>query len=514
MPHSAYECAHTQCLQSYEEIITIIKSLPSVKDVRIRVKSTFFGVEWAASQDQDNFVGILSSWKTKGSVLMVRWEGWSRNKQCDLDTLENDTDGSSLELELLPYSDGRDAPTFVASPPHHQLGAGSSGVTIAPEAHQGDSDEELEGDGDAEITITSNGLVKPLGILSQTWLKSEPEGVTLDKRVGVRQQPVLNAGFAFDSISSLYHYLLPESWLNTQLQYTNLNLQGHDALNAKINKGELLRFWGYVLALAVHKGLPLEKMWSDAPNSNSILPSPAMGRHGMSFNRFKRIRSALAFGPSDEATLRADPWAFVRKLVDDFNTHRATAISPGWLLTVDESMIAWRGQVGLLDPAKCPHRSWVPRKPEPLGVEMKTAGDALSGILLRMEICEGAAAMKFKPYAADWGATTACTLRLFEPWFGSGRVCAGDSWFASVKTARALLDNGLHFIGDVKTATSLFPKEALEDATSSESGAWATYKTMLSLHNGNKVCSYHHRREKIGCYTRIRRVLDLVHVQG
>mmetsp|Transcript_44488 Transcript_44488/g.102007 ORF Transcript_44488/g.102007 Transcript_44488/m.102007 type:complete len:134 (-) Transcript_44488:65-466(-) len=131
-------------------------------------------------------------------------------------------------------------------------------------------------------------------------------------------------------------------------------------------------------------------MWSDVPLPESILPPPAIGRHGMSLNRFKKIRATLSFGPSDETTLRADPWAFVRKLVDAFNSHRATAISPGWLLTVDESMIAWRGQVGLLDPSKCPHRSWVPRKPEPLGVELKTMGDALSGIMLRMEICEGA----------------------------------------------------------------------------------------------------------------------------
>ena len=45
--------------------------------------------------------------------------------------------------------------------------------------------------------------------------------------------------------------------------------------------------------------------------------------------------------------------------------------------------------LGILNIMKCPHLSWVPRKPEPLGVELKTVGDALSGIMLRIEICEG-----------------------------------------------------------------------------------------------------------------------------
>jgi hypothetical protein len=68
-------------------------------------------------------------------------------------------------------------------------------------------------------------------------------------------------------------------------------------------------------------------------------------------------------------------------------------------------------------------------------VELKTVGDALSGIMLRIEICEGKEAMKTKKHSAEYGATTACTMRIVEPWFGTDRVVAVDSWFAGVKTA-------------------------------------------------------------------------------
>ena len=76
---------------------------------------------------------------------------------------------------------------------------------------------------------------------------------------------------------------------------------------------------------------------------------------------------------------------------------------------------------------------FVPRKPEPLGVEIKTMGDAQSGILMHLEIVKGKAKdVKPKYYAPQdgVGSTAATTLRLSEPWFGKGNVVAGELIFA------------------------------------------------------------------------------------
>ena len=100
-------------MQSYDEIIRIIKSLPSVKGVRLEVRMALFGVEWAASQEKATCLGVVDRWKTKNEMLMIKWEGWNQNKQCSLTALEKDSDGDSLELKLLPYEDGRPAPTLV-----------------------------------------------------------------------------------------------------------------------------------------------------------------------------------------------------------------------------------------------------------------------------------------------------------------------------------------------------------------------------------------------------------------
>ncbi len=65
--------------------------------------------------------------------------------------------------------------------------------------------------------------------------------------------------------------------------------------------------------------------------------------------------------------------------------------------------------------------------------------------------------MQKKAYSAQFGATTACTLRLVEAagLMGSTRVVIGDSWFSSVKTALQLRNRGVYFIGKVKVSKTI-----------------------------------------------------------
>ena len=142
----------------------------------------------------------------------------------------------------------------------------------------------------------------------------------------------------------------------------------------------------------------------------------------MSKNRWKAVRSALAFGPSDDASFDRDEWCFIDPMVTAFNEQMADVVNPGWLLCVDETMSAWRGKQGKRDSKKCPKLSWVPRKPEPLGTELKTAGCALSGMIITIEICKGKETHKdlefFKEKSrfdgSEYGHTTA-TIRVSLP---------------------------------------------------------------------------------------------------
>ena len=130
-----------------------------------------------------------------------------------------------------------------------------------------------------------------------------------------------------------------------------------------------------------------------------------------------------------------------------------------------------------------PHLSFIKRKPEPLGAEFKCIADVESGVMLSLEVQEGKIPMARKPFHNELGATAACTKRLvllagFE---GSGRCIVGDSWFASLKTAKALRKCGVYFIGNVKTAFANFPRRALQqDCRPLSRGDHTVYKVTLN----------------------------------
>ena len=94
--------------------------------------------------------------------------------------------------------------------------------------------------------------------------------------------------------------------------------------------------------------------------------------------------------------------------------------------------------------------------------------------MLRVELVEGKEAMASKEYFHEYGSGTSVCLRLSKPWWGSNRIVCGDSAFASVKTAVALQQHSLHFVGLVKTAHRKFPKKFLDQVDILDRGGCAT----------------------------------------
>ena len=103
-------------------------------------------------------------------------------------------------------------------------------------------------------------------------------------------------------------------------------------------------------------------------------------------------------------------------------------------MVVDEIMSAWRGAEGEYSADGLPHVTKIARKPEGVGAEMKALADGESNIMLRLDIMEGKNRQSKKPFADVGSEGTAITLRLSQPYFGSGRVIHADSAFSSVRT--------------------------------------------------------------------------------
>lgn len=339
----------------------------------------------------------------------------------------------------------------------------SDSGTTSQESSESNEDEDCRDEEahEGSSSFSDENTVEAHGI---KWLFRE--GVVDDTYKDQQYKPVLRVGNP-DGVTELdlFQHFFPGNEVTHILQCTNANLP---ARKKNVTKGDLFKVFGILYAMTMVEMPSRRGYWST--DNAGLFPAPAFGeRFGMGYHRFEDILTHLAFDDEPETDNDADKWWQVRRFVEACNQAWVDAIKPGYKLTVDESMFAWYGkgdrQGGMPKVIK------IRRKPKGIGCEAKTVADALSGIMVGLELNEGKEAMAEKRWHAEHGATTATTLRLTEPWFGSGRVVAGDSWFASVKTALQLRKHGLHFLGVVKTAHRQFPLKALKERCPENRGA-------------------------------------------
>ena len=105
----------------------------------------------------------------------------------------------------------------------------------------------------------------------------------------------------------------------------------------------------------------------------------------MGYHRFEDILTHLAFDQEPEPDDGADKWWQVRRLVEACNQAWVDAIKSGFKLTVDESMFAWYGKGDTQGGMPKVIKIWR-RKPKDIGFEAKMIADALSGIMVGLEL--------------------------------------------------------------------------------------------------------------------------------
>ena len=294
----------------------------------------------------------------------------------------------------------------------------------------------------------------------QIW-KVSARPISEDTREGARFEPTMKVPLStMPDIASVY--LNSAQCMNIvlkQMHFMNQRLSGivtaRDQTNKHTTVGEILRLKGQVLTYALHQGCyDRDEMYRDTAHEFDVFAPPALGRFGTGKNRANKLLGLIwQYWEHDESDLdKDDNFRYVAGLETDFNMQRLEKINAGWLLAGDEGMSAYLGKVGnpttQLDPYKsdpklCPAIDNVPRKPEPIGKEMKMIADGVMGAHLRIELQRGKAGHVHQEYYAEYGHTIAQSARLVKPWFNTNRVYAADSWFGSV-TASEVLFPGTH----------------------------------------------------------------------
>ena len=250
-----------------------------------------------------------------------------------------------------------------------------------------------------------------------------------------------------------------------------------------MTEAEFYKYLGIMIACSQYRSMSRQKLFNgvDSDRRCGYMKYPQLNRF-MSLDRFDRITSALAFVPSiddpkenTKATTTkiidvvkdgkvkkklVHSWKLFEMVITSFNTHRVSCFTPGSKCTVDEKISKWKGKDDRYIEGNQSVRK-ISRKPEPIGNEILSTCCSTSGVCFRIEL---ASSKYLEPRMYDEGNNkgTAVVQRLLHDYRGTGRTIYGDSAFASVNTCIRLLNDGLHFIGPVKTATKLFPRKQLQ----------------------------------------------------
>lgn len=267
-----------------------------------------------------------------------------------------------------------------------------------------------------------------------------------------------------------FMWMFPQGHLSEMVYSTNHRLEQRDL--PITTKGELLRFFGVLVLLTRCQFGNRRSLWSNRSVSKYLSP-PSFG-NAMSRQRFEVIRQNIAFtGYATDVSNMDDRWGLVKGFVDAINDHRATFVKPSERICVEESISRWYGLGGSWIVVGIPHYVALDRKPES-GCELKTASCGKSGIIIRIEMTISADDNASRDFESDTNHGAAVLLRLVEAWFHTNRVVCADSIFASVETAKKLLDKGLKFTGVVKTAKRDYPMEYLSRLEIADKGQHVT----------------------------------------
>ena len=187
--------------------------------------------------------------------------------------------------------------------------------------------------------------------------------------------------------------------------------------------------------------------------------------------RFKEIKSRFLYAfASDSHKESGDPWHAIIQWIHEFEQSRSEVICGSGIFVFDESMSAFRPRT--TKNGNLPHLSWIMRKPEPLGTEFKSVSEAVTGVMMALEITRSKddhTDEKYDDIVPKLGVSTKVSLRLAEPCMkahtntASKAIFLGDSWFGNVPTVVNMKNKlNAHFIGVVKTGHKRYPKKWIE----------------------------------------------------
>ncbi|KAI8500688.1 hypothetical protein Bbelb_215060 [Branchiostoma belcheri] len=217
---------------------------------------------------------------------------------------------------------------------------------------------------------------------------------------------------------------------------------------------EIRAFVGLILNMGLVTKSTLKGYW-DVSNPN--FGTPWFVEH-FSRDRFQLLVKFLHFNNNEEQPPCGDPGHKLHKIkpiIDHFNTEFLNHYHPSQNISIDESMVGFKG--------KTPHiRQFMPQKRHArFGIKLWCVCDSLNGYTSHLEVYKGKEAA---PPADDRGTTYHLVMRLLTAcgFLNRGHHLGIDNYFSSPELFFDLYDRGTTATGTVRANRKGLPKQAIK----------------------------------------------------
>lgn len=199
------------------------------------------------------------------------------------------------------------------------------------------------------------------------------------------------------------------------------------------------------LGLLFHMGtIPLSRL-QDYWKTDRLFSIPIFGQQ-MSRNRFLLIMRCLHFTSEDESE---DPMFKVRSIIDYFNNKMTECYYPAAQLSLDESMVLWRGRLSF--------RQFIKNKRHKYGIKLYMLTEP-DGLILKFRVYAGAKDTQ----VTGKGHAEKVVMELLQGKLNSGHELYMDNYYNSFGLAKTLLDHNTYCTGTLRKDLKENPQEIMK----------------------------------------------------
>jgi len=214
------------------------------------------------------------------------------------------------------------------------------------------------------------------------------------------------------------------------------------------NSAEVRAWIGMTILMGIHQMPDVDSYWSSDPALTVSVVANVMP-----CKRYKKLQETLHLNDNATAAPRQsdqfDKLHKVRPLVDKLNAKIREAYTPSQVMSVDESMIPFKGRSSI--------KQYMPMKPVKRGYKVWCIADSKTGFILQFEIYTGKAT-NTDTTAANTTLGERVVLNLTRDICMANSLVAFDNFFTSVNLVNALHAKKIYAVGTVRMNSKGLPQ--------------------------------------------------------